>query len=115
MSIKGKVASAAKKLIEATKAYDQYNKLEGKEGDVQCAFVIDAVGFSQIAGHGKMYERLLNNGELGYFSGKGKEAVEETDSLYRKNNVKVMRLTESNGNHVQRKRKICATGKYFQI
>ena len=48
MSIKGKVAAAAKKMIEATKAYEEYNRLEkGNKCEVQCSLVIDAGHFSQ--------------------------------------------------------------------
>ena len=118
MSIKGKVAAAAKKMIEATKAYEEHNRLEGNKCEVQCSLVIDAGHFSQVAGFGRMYEQLLRNEDLGHFSGKGSDPVEETDSYYRKNNIQVMRLQDScscgkDRKRQRRKRKASATGNSF--
>ena len=113
MSIKGKVSSAAKKMIEATKLYEAYNEMEGNASGqkchLQCAMVIDAGTFSHAAGYGNIFEKLIRNEDLGDFSGKGTNPVQEMDMQYRKSDLKIMRFQHSCTTCQRRKRRKSVT------
>ena len=89
LSIRSKVCTCVRKLIDAARSYQSLNDLENDQdvSAVQCISVIDSGKWSHAAGFGPIFENFVKNQELGYFSGKG------TDPIILKKNERMKRGT----------------------
>ena len=113
MSIKSKVSTCVKKIVEAAKAYESLNNLEDKGNPSipkpQFFLALDSGKKSHIAGYGRMFENFLETQELGEFSGKGTKPVFPNDANHR--NALIQIETYGNENTMKRKRKVSGENK----
>ena len=83
MSLKGKLATCTRKVVEVSKAFQEFNEFiaDGQEnvGQVQSLFLLDTERKAHCSGFGNLFENFLNNQQLDYFSGKGTQPISSTD------------------------------------
>ena len=107
MSVKGKISTCVRKIVEATKAYEALNNLE-KKGNPntpkpQFFFMLDSGNKSHVAGYGKMFDNFVENQQLGFYSGQGTEPVDSNHPNYKNSLLQI--LSQDTNKSAKRKRR----------
>ena len=110
MSVKARVTTCIKKLLEAVESYEELNEWDRKENitidPTQFILIFDNGRRSHLAGYGYLFNNFLQNQSLGHYSGRGLTPVEQNDPNFKNSLLQVMRCPEKD------KPKKCLKSKY---